>query len=276
MNTVYADKNDYAVSTFLFEEEPLNMALEAIAKHGFSTVELWGDTVHLDPRSKPNLIQIRTKLSELKLAVHSIHTPFRNFSAFTEQKEGEKWRKLLWKQSLDIASDLEIPVAVIHALNRSEYNYTYQSINYIHNLLGELVEYAKIRGVSLALENIPSGESNSEEILCTIVEQARLFGDIPHLKWCLDIGHVTITSNDMQNEIDATGSDLVSLHIHNNNGLSDLHNLPNDGVIDWPYWYDYLRKKGYQGQFVFEVCSGDNPIERLQALSALFDTGEFL
>ncbi|MHC1692348.1 MAG: sugar phosphate isomerase/epimerase family protein [Sphaerochaetaceae bacterium] len=270
MDAFYKDKNEYAVSTFTFENEPLKDALESIAGHGFSTVELWGDTVHLDPRAQADLPQVRRWMEDGHLHAHSLHTPFRNFPHFGDKAEGEAWRLSLWKQSLDICNQMEIPIAVIHAMNRLEYNYNYDRLGYIHDLMENLAVYAAKRGVRLALENIPSGKPGAGEVLCTLVEQTRLFGDIKELAWCLDIGHVTITSNDMQGEIDCAMDRLITFHIHNNDGLQDLHNTPDMGVIDWPKWHDYLRMKGFGGQFVLEVEKSDNPYGRMDAMAALF------
>jgi sugar phosphate isomerase/epimerase len=199
-----------------------------------------------------------------------MHCPFRNFLQSTDMAEGRVWRKKLWKQALDICSAMEIPIAVIHAMNRDEYNYDYNQLPYVCELLFELSEYSIAQGVKLAVENISSSHIPGNEILCTLSEQTKLFKAIPNLYYCLDIGHVTITNDDMKAEIDSSIDKLITLHIHNNDGKSDRHDLPDTGVIDWPYWYDYLRKKGYDGQFVLEVASGEDSFNRLDSLKRLF------
>ena len=273
MNAFYKDKKEYAVSTFTFEHEGAEEALSAIAGQGFPSVELWGDTVHFDPRVEPDLLKTRRLLRDLDLSVHSLHTPFRNFPLFSNPAEGEAWRLDLWKRSLDICAELDVPIAVVHALNRVEYNYGYDRIGYVKGLLDTLARYAHARGVKLALENIPSGSAGGDEILCTLTEQTRLFGDVEHLYWCLDIGHVTLTQNNMESEIDRSMDRLVTFHIHNNDGVTDRHDTPDEGVIDWPKWHDYLRGKGYAGQFVLEIYCGDDPREQLRKLASLFAPG---
>lgn len=269
----YRNKDEYAVSTFLFEDEyAIDHALEAIARAGFRQVELWADQVHVDPRCNVDIPAVKRRLSELGLHAHALHTPFRGFDRFDDENEGRAWRKELWKRSLDIAGELEIPVAVIHALGRREYNYTNDQVGYLADLLADLALHANKRGVQLAVENIPSSNPPVEnEVLCTLVEQKKLFGGIDHLYWCLDIGHVTITSNDMQAEIDASIDRLITLHIHNNNGKEDQHRLPTEGVIDWPHWYTYLRTNGYTGSFVLEVAGRENPQSVLDGLSEIFE-----
>lgn len=78
---------------------------------------------------------------------------------------------------------------------------------------------------------------------------------------------------DMFKEIDAAGSDLITLHIHNNSGFTDDHNLPNDGVLDWPCIHDYLRESGYKGEFVLELYGGlsvESELDVLDRTDALY------
>jgi sugar phosphate isomerase/epimerase len=270
MAPCYADKNEYAVSSWMFEDVDLEVALKTIGEAGFAHVELWGDTIHLDPRWKIPRGDIAGWLKRYRLEVHSLHMPFRNFPHFDDRSEGEAWRLRLWKQSIDDCAALGVPIAVVHAVNRHEYNYGYDRVSFVHDTLAELCSYGRSRGVSLALENIASGDDPGAEILCTLVEQSRRFGDIKDLRYCLDIGHVTLTSNDMKAEIDACIDRLITLHIHNNDGQSDSHETPDKGVIDWPRWYAYIRKGGYKGLFVLEIYSGKTPFERMRRTASLF------
>lgn len=272
-NNFYSDKNEYAISTYLFEDFDLETALSEIRSYGFSSVELWADKmVHVDPRLLPDEKKVKELLAENDLSVHSVHLPFRKFREFADRDEGRAYRLNIWKRTLDFCGRLEIPIGVIHACHRSDYNMSNADVPYLHDMLTELADYAKQLGVSLALENIPSGKKPENEILCTGINQHKLFGDIKNLAFCLDIGHVTITSNDMQSEIETIEADrLITFHIHNNDGLFDSHLLPNVGVIDWQKWHDLIRARGFTGQFVLEIAPYGNPFARLKAINELFN-----
>lgn len=272
-NNFYADKNEYAISTFLFEDWDLETALSCIHSYGFNTVELWADNLsHVDPRINPDEKKIRELLDKYNLKVHSIHTPFRRFRPFKDKEEGRAYRFDFWKKSIDFCSRFEIPIAVIHACHRPDYNMMNDDVPYLHSMLTELADYGKSKGVSLALENVPSSKNTASEILCTGMNQHKLFGDIKNLSFCLDIGHVTITSNDMQAEIETIEPDrLITFHIHNNDGLQDSHLLPNIGVIDWPKWHDLIRKRGFKGQFVLEIAAYGNSFAYMNAINELFN-----
>lgn len=277
MQTFYSHREAYAISTFLFEDWDLETALQSICAHGFHSVELWADKLaHVDPRINPDERKIRHLLETYRMHVHALHTPFRRFRPYADEKDGRAYRLAVWKQAIDFCQRFSIPIAVIHACNRSEYNMCTKDIPYLHGMLSELSEYALERGVKLALENIPSSSPKlQDELFCTLENQYAWFGDIESLFFCLDIGHVTITSNDMESEILAVPADrLVTFHIHNNDGTCDGHKLPDDGIIDWPKWHDLIRSRGFQGQFVLEICGYENPWKRMDAIGALFGKGD--
>jgi sugar phosphate isomerase/epimerase len=120
----------------------------------------------------------------------------------------------------------------------------------------------------IALENIGNGRT-PDEIRCRLEDHVKNYPDIG-LKYCLDIGHTALNGADMLREIAAAGEDLITFHVHNNDGIRDSHDLPDNGVIDWPRIHGYIREKGYKGQFVLEVFGGTDPFAVMQRIDALF------
>ncbi|MDI9521513.1 MAG: sugar phosphate isomerase/epimerase family protein [Bacillota bacterium] len=251
---------------------PLKDTLSCISKYGFRSVELWADTVHFDPRAQISRKDIAAWLHEYRLHVHSAHAPFRNFANPPKNSdEFLKYRMGLWKETIDDCNELEIPILVMHALNRIEYPYTMEDAGIIKDTLAELCEYADQRGVAIALENIPdASDPKHNDISCTLKNQKALF-EIEKLNFCLDIGHVPLSKANVFEEIDAAGERLISFHVHNNDGLSDAHNLPDDGIADWPKIYQYVREKGYQGEFVLEIDGRQDPEAQIKKIAALFN-----
>ena len=270
MSEAYQNLSDYAVSTWTLEALPLKQALEEIARYGFGHVELWADTVHLDPRAGVDRKLIAKWLKDNHLKVHSAHGPFRHYENPPEDEAAFRALRMeLNKQTLRDLHELQVPIMVVHAVDRNEYNYQKDQHQIVGDFLSELCNYAHQMGVTIALENIPPSAEPVDEIDCTLNNQRRVFAGIG-LKYCLDIGHVPLCGADMQAEALVAGSDLVTLHIHNNNGLEDIHNMPNDGTIDWPALYEFLRGMGYKDQFVLEILGGADPIDTLGRTRDLF------
>ena len=267
------DQDEYVASTWTLEHRPLKDALDAFHCYGFSQVEIWADTVHLDPRVKPDIPQVKAWLRQYGMAVHSLHAPFRNYhDRPADEMEFCRARTRLLKQTCDYAQALGCPILVVHAVDRKEYNYPMAQLGVVTDYIGETVRYAAQRGVRVAIEDIPPGGDPSE-IYTTLENQKRLFADLD-IDFCLDIGHVPLLGADVYREVDAAGGRLITLHIHNNCGKSDDHNLPGDGVLNWPVLHDYIRKSGYQGQFVLEIYGGEGPeaeTKALEGIGRLFD-----
>ncbi|MDX9935348.1 MAG: sugar phosphate isomerase/epimerase [Sphaerochaetaceae bacterium] len=268
---MYLDKEEYAVSTFSFLNAPLDVALEHISRSGFSWVEIWGDAVHADPRAGIHARTLASMLKRHALKLHSLHLPFRNMLLRSSPKDSLVYRMQVLHDAIDLCARIECSIAVIHPLDRNEYNYGYDAVAMLHDLFEHLSAYADAHNVALAMENIPSQAAVPQEIRCTIDELNTLFGDIPTMKWCLDIGHVAVTGHELASEIKAAGKRLASCHVHNNDGKHDSHDLPDQGIIDWPGTYSLLRNSGYTGRFVFEVAGGAHPSEIIASLSTLFD-----
>jgi sugar phosphate isomerase/epimerase len=269
MSSIYIDKSEYAVSSWTYEKAGLHEALEDIVRHGFNTTELWGDTVHFDPRAGLDRKLIKQWLGDLRLKVHSIHSPFRNFTGFVPGEEFRKYRQQLWRKTIDDCSEFAVPIMVVHGLDRHEYNYISSEIQIVRDSLGDLCEYGTKRGVMIALENLPGSGENPDEIRCRLEDHIKNYSGLG-LKYCLDIGHAVLNRADMFKEVDAAGRDLVTFHIHNNDGREDRHDLPGNGVIDWPALHKYIREKGYKGQFVLEIFGGADPFSVMNKIDALF------
>jgi sugar phosphate isomerase/epimerase len=137
----------------------------------------------------------------------------------------------------------------------------------VRERLGEIVLYGKNRGVTIALENLRNS-GKEDEISWNLGDHVRNFSETG-IKYCLDIGHAAINKADIYREIDAAGEDLVTFHIHNNDGARDLHNLPDQGVIDWPGVYNYIRSRGYAGRFVLEINDRE-PYAMIEKIDRLF------
>ena len=268
MDNPYCDKSEYAVSTWIYETAPFHDVLEDIGRHGFKDVELWGDTVHFDPRVGLDRPLIKKWLHELGLSVHSIHGPFRNFGEFSDKEEFRQYRQELLRKTIDDCSEFRVSIMVVHCVDRYEYNYSRDELHIVRDNLGELCEYGRKRGVRIALENIPDG-SRKDEISCSLQEHIRNYPGLG-LYYCLDIGHVGLSGADLFEEIDAAAPNLITTHIHNNDGLRDTHKLPDDGIIDWSRVRSYLREKGYTGKFVLEVHGGSDPFSVMNNIDRLF------
>lgn len=76
------------------------------------------------------------------------------------------------------------------------------------------------------------------------------------IKFCVDTGHVHFANEDVADTIELLGADLAVLHLQDNSGLNDDHNVLPFGKIDWNKVAKALNKVQYQGTLNFEVQGG--------------------
>ena len=96
-----------------------------------------------------------------------------------------------------------------------------------------------------------------------MVDMCNLLGD--RFKICVDIGHGILTQDDPAEMIRIAGDKLGCLHVHDNDGISDLHTFPfmfthkpyslacNPLKIDWADVMKALDDVNYRGTFAFEM-----------------------
>ncbi len=70
---------------------------------------------------------------------------------------------------------------------------------------------------------------------------------------CLDTGHLNLLRKNIREYIRIVGPRIQALHIHDNDGVEDLHLMPFSGTVRWNDFLEGLREIGYQGDLSFET-----------------------
>ena len=90
------------------------------------------------------------------------------------------------------------------------------------------------------------------EIVCAVGDFADWF------KICMDTGHSNKAMRYNNNPAPADvirrlGKNIVCLHLHDNDGLTDQHKIPMTGNINWSDVFDALSEVGYSGNYNAET-----------------------
>jgi sugar phosphate isomerase/epimerase len=127
---------------------------------------------------------------------------------------------------------------------------------YIHRNLESLVEmqeHSDKVGVGLMIENLPGDFNNAAQL-------GELLLPMPKLGLHLDIGHANllVAYNTAGEILDAWGSRLLHVHLHDNRGgHADLHLPLGTGNVDLRWSLRQLMKHKYDGTITLEVFSPD-------------------
>lgn len=257
----------YAVSSWLNEDCSLEESLVKIAGAGFNKVEIWADLIHLDPRANPDIKAIKALLSKLNLKAHSVHLPYNNLElGYPDWSLMDAWLDI-FGITLEYCDQLNSRIAVVHADGPVDPELAKESAKISKAFVKELGAMAGKYGIRLAVENMV--RSKRRQFGCSLVELAEEFPD-PALGFCLDTGHSALNRSDIGQEIRAAGKRLITIHADNNDGVTDLHQVPTDGVLDWQRVLESLDEGGYENCLVLEI-SGEKEgpdviLERLRNL----------
>ncbi|HPM75889.1 MAG TPA: sugar phosphate isomerase/epimerase family protein [bacterium] len=224
-----------SVSTHLFAFDLLRENhLRLIAEAGFGHVELWGGTPHFDFDDDAAVARVQAWLRDAGLSVRTVHLPFYehfgqpNFRYISFADADPAGRRLMGERSrrlIDLCGVFGCDCAILHpAGGQLEDAWGF---DYLRRELDWFAPHCAARGVTLALENIMMPGTRTGELAAF----CREYG--PTVRLCLDLGHAHVDGGVVAEIMDG-GEHIVALHVHDNDGDEDEHNLPGRGSIDWP------------------------------------------
>lgn len=181
--------------------------------------------------------QIAAWLREFGLVLLDLHGsvgPEKNWSS------GEEYRRLagveLVRNRLEMTARLGGKVVIMHTGLDANPDGTAPAWDALRKSLDALEPCSRKLGVRIALEN-------------GVWPPIRAMLDAyppDYIGLCYDSGHGNIDGKGLQ-ELAAAKDRLISIHLHDNDGSSDLHRLPFSGTVDWPKLASILRSSSYAG-----------------------------
>lgn len=94
----------------------------------------------------------------------------------------------------------------------------------------------------------------SYNLVCSLDDNAKYF------KICVDVGHsnkaMRYNNPKPADVIRMLGSNVVCLHLHDNDTYTDQHKIPMTGTIDWKDVMSALDEIGYNGIYNLEIALG--------------------
>jgi len=251
---------EIGVSTGILYKSDLTESLPLIEEVGFSNIEIWagmgekGKWVHYDYHDWDYTRRLKDKLKELGLRVVSLHAPFSQELDISQVEEDRRNFAISEiKKTIDVLEFLEGNILVFHPSTApSHFDNLMQKmyrLSQAKKSIGEILKYIQDRPVRLALEN------QLPHILCGYsVDLLKLVWEINSQKLgiCFDTSHANLSEN-VCVVIKKFKDWVISLHISDNLGSSDDHNVPGRGNIDWQKFVNALKLINYNGVFMLEL-----------------------
>lgn len=267
------------LSTHLFINHRLTVAwLNRVMQAGIPAVEVFCARQHLDYRDKSQIGELGHWFRDSDLKLHSLHSPM-----FTDDKWGrsgpDTWLTVTEpikserirmvdeiKRAIEIAETIPFKYLIQH-LGVTGEEYDERKIDAAFNSLEELSLFCRQRGVQMLLENIPNELSTATRL--------KEFLQMTHLDlyYVFDTGHANIGAG-VEHEFEIMQDRIRSLHIHDNDGKSDLHLFPflaESGTIDWEKTMELIRAHPDQYPLLLELKEVADYSQPLDKVNEVFD-----
>lgn len=128
------------------------------------------------------------------------------------------------------------------------------------DLMKALMPDCERYGVVLCLENMPMTAHRLSPM--DRIAEAVAMVNHPNAGICFDTGHTNVFGHDLGDAVRTAGSSLYTLHVHDNDGKADRHQLPYLGTSAWSSFTSALAETGFDGVLSLETAgpvSGSMP-----------------
>lgn len=196
-------------------------------------------------------------------------------------------------KSIMLARAMKVPLLVVHPFKlqyaggmQAEWD---ANIAYFN----QLIPFLKENGVKICFENlyesingrIVEGVCSNPEIAARYVDHLNYLAGEELFGFCLDLGHLQLSRRDPYHFVKYMGKRIKILHLHENDGISDLHGMPftfgrnGESVELWDALAQALAEVEFDGTLSFETfpCMNSFPGSvQEQVLGVIYSCGTYL
>lgn len=205
------------------------------------------------------------------IKVHQMHMPYPIYIPNGKKEANEYLWNVAAPKSMGICAFFGCRYIVAHGFKLSR-NLGSEEAEWrqTERFLDSLAPMAKEMGIVICIENLYDvlGGHVVEGPCCNAgkaAERIDRFNEKYHgevLGFCFDTGHANLTGIDFEKFLARLGHRLKVLHIHDNDGVGDLHQIPftftktreNKASTDWEGFVRGLKRIGYEGVLSFETA----------------------
>ncbi len=185
----------------------------------------------------------------------SIHGPLFDLNPGSLDNIVRDYTKFIFMRALNISALLKAEIVVFHLglnpLIPSDYRRRWLDVSL--KTFRPVVNHAKRLGIVIAIENM---FLSKPDLLRQVIEAI----DSPHMRVCLDVGHVNVYSTvPLKKWFDALAKYVVKAHINDNDGQNDLHLAFGAGNVDLQEAYRLLNTKRMSPLMTLEMTPEQLP-----------------
>lgn len=205
------------------------------------------------------------------IRIHQMHMPYPNYVPQAGDELNDYLKNVVARKSMKICAFLGCRYIVVHGFKlayylgseEEEWKKTREFIEFLAPMAQEL-------GITICIENIYTniGKHIVEGPCCDARKAVARIDSVNEkygtdiLGFCFDTGHANLVGIGFENFIVTLGDRLKVLHIHDNDGVGDLHQIPftftksreNKSSTDWAGFLNGLKRIGFEKVLSFETA----------------------
>ncbi len=205
------------------------------------------------------------------IQINQMHMPYPMYIPDATAEINDYLMRTVAPKSLEICAFFGCPYIVVHGFKLAR-NLGSEAAEWeqTEKFLESIAPLAKERNITICLENIYTniGSHIIEGPCCNAGKAVERIDKMNEkygagvLGFCFDTGHANLIGIDFEDFIITLGNRLKVLHIHDNDGIGDLHQIPytftrnreNVSSTDWEGFIRGLRGIHYDGVLSFETA----------------------
>lgn len=254
---------------FHYLHYPLTYFLESMARFQFEQIELWGAAPHfyVEDLSLTEIRGIRRQIDDrgLKVVCFTPEQCMYPINLAAKEQTIRERSKRYFEKSIEASAELQSQLVLVTAgwgyRNESREEAWKRSCE----SLQQIAEYARQRGITLALEPLQRIESN---LVCNLTDLIEMVNDIscPSLKGMVDTVAMAVEGEELESYFEQLGEEFV--HIHLIDGKPGGHLAWGDGNLPLASYMQILEQHNYKGALTLEFTSSQYVLDPDQAIEA--------
>ncbi len=229
------------------------------------------------------------------ITISQMHMPYPVYVPRGSSRLNEYLQKEVAPKSMQICHFFGCPYIVVHGFKLAHYLGTEQAEwEQTQRFIDSIAPMAKEMNITICIENLYDSVAGHlvEGPCCDVrkaVERIDRINEKYHaqvLGFCFDTGHANLVGIDFEQFITALDYRLKVLHIHDNDGIDDLHQIPftftrtreNASSTDWDGFLQGLRNIHFDRTLSFEtapVLKAFPEQLKLDALAFIYKIGAY-
>ena len=242
-------KMKFAQSSFIYFNYPLQEAIRRLHHFGYQGIEIWGGRPHMYRHDlDAEIDDIKRLLDECEMVVPNfIPAQFRYPSILCSSNEAIRCDSVRYiEDAIDNALKLGAPSISLCAGMTLHGESIEHGWKQLRQSIVELLDYTDKTKLKLLIEPAHRAEST---LILTIADGLRMVREIgsERLGICLDTGHANVNGEDLHQIVHNLRGVPMHIHIDDNRGDSDAHQIPGEGNINYRPFTRALQEQWYQG-----------------------------